>query len=179
MSQGTVQLSAPQLDPVRYQSLPQALGSIIVIDEILASYRKDGVPILSEDQISKLTDITLSNGRKFFSIDNDRDRDGIYMILGDFDKYPFDDVYTALTRRKYNSKDEYIFEESPGMGFSRYKAKIDTEIFKNKIETVPGTFKCRKCTSEETIAMESQMRSADEPATIVVTCVMCANTWKA
>lgn len=180
MSTGTVQLSAPQRDLVNYhQTLPQFnRGFINVIDDLLTSFKKDGESILDKNQIERLMEITLSNGRKFFSINGSNDADNIYMILGDFIKYSFNEVYEALTRKKYDTLEEYIFYESPGMKFSRYKSKIDIEIFKNKIETVPGSFTCGKCQSEETIATEMQTRSADEPMTVFVTCVMCDNHWK-
>lgn len=181
MASGTVKLSAPRRDLVNYrQVLPQGgIGSINIIDDILASYLNgEGKPVLNKSQIERLMTITLANGRKFFSIENQHDADSIYMILGDFVKYPFEEVYEALTRQKYNTRDDYIFYGSPGMEFSRYKAKIDVEIFRNKIETVPGSFTCSKCQSKETIATERQMRSADEPMSVFVTCVMCDNHWR-
>jgi len=45
--------------------------------------------------------------------------------------------------------------------------------------TMPdGAFTCNKCKSKKTTYYELQTRSADEPMTVFVNCLMCRNRWK-
>jgi transcription elongation factor S-II len=41
-----------------------------------------------------------------------------------------------------------------------------------------GMYTCRKCKGKRTTSQEIQMRSADEPMTIFITCVDCGNSWR-
>lgn len=41
-----------------------------------------------------------------------------------------------------------------------------------------GIFQCRKCNSKKTTYYSLQTRSADEPMTNFITCVMCKHRWK-
>ena len=41
-----------------------------------------------------------------------------------------------------------------------------------------GIFQCRKCGSKKTTYYSLQTRSADEPMTNFITCVVCKNRWK-
>ena len=45
-------------------------------------------------------------------------------------------------------------------------------------EITDGIFQCRKCGSKKTTYYSLQTRSADEPMTNFITCVMCKNRWK-
>jgi Transcription factor S-II (TFIIS) len=46
-------------------------------------------------------------------------------------------------------------------------------------ETTPdGAFQCGKCGSKKTTYYEMQTRSADEPMTLFIQCVMCRARWK-
>ncbi len=63
----------------------------------------------------------------------------------------------------------------------RWKKELDRrqrkEEAKNKTETT-GMYKCSKCGARESITHQTQMRSADEPMTIIVTCMKCYKTFK-
>ena len=68
------------------------------------------------------------------------------------------------------------------------KEKID-ETIKNQVSSIQsdwdlkhtkvteGVYKC-KCGSNKTTQSEMQTRSADEPMTLFITCVVCGNRWK-
>ena len=45
-------------------------------------------------------------------------------------------------------------------------------------EVSDGIFECKKCGSKKTTYYSLQTRSADEPMTNFITCVMCKNRWK-
>lgn len=62
---------------------------------------------------------------------------------------------------------------NPLLEESRKRNLIDMDILKNQVVAQTGVYKCTKCGSKETVAVEKQVRSADEPATVIVTCVHC------
>jgi len=65
-----------------------------------------------------------------------------------------------------------------------WKLKIDKKInrdrsrFSTNIEASTDMFQCRKCKSKRCTYYEMQTRSADEPATIFITCLDCGKNWK-
>ena len=136
----------------------------------------DGENLLTLDQIVQLDAITMTNGDKFFSL-NAESRPVMYQIIAQIYTWGYDSVYAALTSTDLTGRSEFYFRESPGMASSRHKSTVDAEIYRNKVEVEKGAFKCKKCGSEETIAVEKQMRAADEPTTIKVTCIHCGNKW--
>lgn len=58
------------------------------------------------------------------------------------------------------------------------KYNLDKKEEENVDDTPDGMFKCRKCKSQKTSYYELQTRSADESATVYVTCHNCGNKWK-
>lgn len=70
------------------------------------------------------------------------------------------------------------------MNPERWKEAIDMKIKRNeskyntKMEASTDMFKCRKCKSNRCTYYELQTRSADEPATVFITCLDCGKHWK-
>jgi DNA-directed RNA polymerase subunit M/transcription elongation factor TFIIS len=58
------------------------------------------------------------------------------------------------------------------------KIKRDASRFDTNIEASTDMYKCKKCKSTKCTYYEMQTRSADEPATIFVTCLDCGKHWK-
>ena len=58
------------------------------------------------------------------------------------------------------------------------KSIIDQHKFEGNIEASTDTFTCRKCKSKKCTYYELQTRSADEPATIFITCLNCSHNFK-
>jgi len=58
------------------------------------------------------------------------------------------------------------------------KIKRDKSKYENNIEAATDTFQCRKCKSNKCTYYQMQTRSADEPMTTFVTCIVCDNRWK-
>ena len=58
------------------------------------------------------------------------------------------------------------------------KTKRDASKFDVNIEASTDMFTCKKCRSKKCTYYELQTRSADEPATIFVTCLDCGKHWK-
>ena len=58
------------------------------------------------------------------------------------------------------------------------KSKKDQSRFENLLQASTDMFTCKKCKSKKCTYYELQTRSADEPATIFVTCLDCGKNWK-
>lgn len=58
------------------------------------------------------------------------------------------------------------------------KIKRDANKYTTNIKASTDMFTCKKCKSKRCTYYELQTRSADEPATIFVTCLDCGKNWK-
>jgi DNA-directed RNA polymerase subunit M/transcription elongation factor TFIIS len=58
------------------------------------------------------------------------------------------------------------------------KMKRDMHVFEEKPKAMTNEFKCGACKKRECIYQELQVRSADEPMTLFITCLNCGNKWK-
>ncbi len=65
-----------------------------------------------------------------------------------------------------------------------WKPIIDKKMWKQQhaIDERPApmtdSFKCGRCKKRECVYQELQLRSADEPMTLFITCLNCGNRWK-
>lgn len=51
-------------------------------------------------------------------------------------------------------------------------------VLESKPEAMTTQFRCGKCKKRECIYKEKQVRSADEPMTLFITCLNCGNRWR-
>jgi DNA-directed RNA polymerase subunit M/transcription elongation factor TFIIS len=51
-------------------------------------------------------------------------------------------------------------------------------VHETKLNSNDGIFQCKKCKSKKTTYYSLQTRSADEPMTNFITCLVCNNRWK-
>lgn len=58
------------------------------------------------------------------------------------------------------------------------KSKRDKNKFETNISAATDTFTCRKCKGNQCTYYQMQTRSADEPMTTYVTCLLCYTRWK-
>ena len=58
------------------------------------------------------------------------------------------------------------------------KMKRDASKYSDNIQATTNMYTCRKCKSTRCTHYEMQTRSADEPATIFVTCLDCGKHWR-
>lgn len=58
------------------------------------------------------------------------------------------------------------------------KMKHNETVFEEKPSAMTDKFKCGKCRLRECSYREVQLRSADEPMTLFITCINCGNRWK-
>lgn len=140
---------------------------------------------LSNEQITELlsleyTDYVLENDEfipKSFKILSLDDRYFVYELLGLLLKIGYDNTLTYLKSSIWSSRREIIFS-MPTLEQSREKLYININIFRNKSIVSEGIFKCNRCGSRRTVSSQKQIRSADEPMTVTVTCLQCSLTWK-
>ena len=58
------------------------------------------------------------------------------------------------------------------------KIKRDESKMNHRVEASTDMFRCKKCKSKRCTYYELQTRSADEPMTTFVTCLVCQKRWK-
>ncbi len=58
------------------------------------------------------------------------------------------------------------------------KLRRDEHVFEEKPEAMTDQYKCGKCKKRETIYQELQLRSADEPMSLFITCLNCGHRWR-
>jgi len=128
----------------------------------LASLTVDGIPLLSVN-----------------------DRDGLYSIVTMIKQMDFEQAMTyideLLRSRSFDSiahAIDSIVYDSELLAKVRSKTIADLENFRRKKSTAKGLYTCRACGSKETISVEKQLRSADEPMTLIISCVVCGKTWR-
>ena len=86
-----------------------------------------------------------------------------------------------LNRRSFDSivqAVDAIVYDSQLLAKVRSKTIADLDNFRRKKSTAKGLYTCRACGSKETVSVEKQLRSADEPMTLIITCVVCGKTWR-
>ena len=80
---------------------------------------------------------------------------------------------TQLTHLTHQEMNPSIWKDMIEM-----KIKRDRSRFSTNIEASTDMFQCRKCKSKKCTYYEMQTRSADEPATIFITCLDCGKNWR-
>lgn len=58
------------------------------------------------------------------------------------------------------------------------KQKRDISKYTNNVEASTDMFVCKKCKSRRCTYYELQVRSADEPTNVFITCLDCGKNWK-
>lgn len=58
------------------------------------------------------------------------------------------------------------------------KLRRDEKVYEEKPEAMTDKFKCGKCKARKCTYREVQLRSADEPMTLLICCVNCGHRWK-
>lgn len=92
-----------------------------------------------------------------------------------------EDVIYKLKNKLYNPLELASFTHKEL--YPELWAKLDIEIMKKYLSKTPeqehdGFFTCKKCKSKKTTYTQAQTRSADEPMTTFVTCLICDIHWK-
>ena len=165
--------AAPAIPHVQIQSLVTMLPMI---------KKEDGTPIVDYNQSLTLTSMKFERGDNILTLE---DRPFVYEVVNMINKLDYDVVYNFLNTdwEKVFGQGaglrKHILFENPLLESSKEKLAMDMEIFRNKVDVSVGAVDCKKCGSSETLSVEKQMRSSDEPMTIRVTCLQCKHKWTA
>jgi len=149
-------------------------------------------PILENDKLSQNLEIGIYN----YAIKEANSR----KIIKKWDNPHFAQLYLDRLRSIYvNLKNTEILQQIKSgeiapqtvafmthqeLNPERWKTLIDQKIkrdaskFSTNIQASTDMFTCKKCRSKKCTYYELQTRSADEPATIFVTCLDCGKHWK-
>jgi DNA-directed RNA polymerase subunit M/transcription elongation factor TFIIS len=167
----------PSLPPISGKDLK----SIIDVLSSIKNPNDKKKKLLTNSEINSLANLRFQDGEQILSLQY---RWFVYEIIWILSKKGFDITYNFLNMNwekilgNANIRKKILFE-NPLMEKSREKFLVDMEIYRNKNEVVEGGEACKKCLSTSTISVEKQMRSADEPVTIRVTCLECGYKWTA
>ena len=80
------------------------------------------------------------------------------------------DMLAFMTHQEMNAEHWKVYIDK--------KRKRDANKNSNDMQASTDMFTCKKCRSKKCTYYELQTRSADEPATIFVTCLDCGKNWK-
>lgn len=79
---------------------------------------------------------------------------------------------------------EVAFMKPQDMFPERWREVVELKVQKDEYATtvkpvaMTDQFRCKRCKKRECVYQELQLRSADEPATIIITCISCSHTWR-
>jgi len=161
-------------------------------DSFRANIREKLQPILGDEKISANLEIAIYN----YAIKEANSR----KIIKKWDNPYFVQLYVDHLRSIYfNLKNKELLDQiksgeitaqavafmthqelNPGRWSKLIAQKIkrDSNKFTTNIQASTDMFTCKKCRSKKCTYYELQTRSADEPATIFVTCLDCGKHWK-
>lgn len=81
---------------------------------------------------------------------------------------------SALMYNLKNNKfewDDVIYDDH------KIRQNEEDDFIENPFQVEEGVLECYKCGSKRTISYTKQTRSADEPASVIATCINCKNKW--
>ena len=130
------------------------------------------------DQIDELIEVRYNNGNKILSLNDPTtifDVVSLFMVSAN---NPEPNYATVIDYLQSKSLANDILWDQPLLQPARDKLLVTSELLQKKERGVKGIGKCSRCHSDELVFAEAQMRSADEPMTIFVSCLECGNRWK-
>jgi DNA-directed RNA polymerase subunit M/transcription elongation factor TFIIS len=107
-------------------------------------------------------------------------------IISNIDNTSYVDNTRLMTRLDENefAPHEIPFMKPENMFPERWKKTVDAYLkkyenaYERKDVVVSSLFRCGKCKKKQCTYFEAQTRSADEGATVFVSCLNCGNKWK-
>lgn len=157
-------------------SLPELSKSSKTVSSLLLKVNKN----MTKEQANNLASIKLSDGDTLLTME---DSYFLYEISWLFKEVGYEKTYNFLNANwerilgSYNIRKKILFE-NPLFEKTKDKFIADMDIFKNTVQVEAGE-KCKKCGSEETMSVVSQVARCDEQQTIRLYCLQCKNKWRA
>lgn len=127
--------------------------------------------IISPTQAKEVFDLKYQDNSPIY--DTNR-QDIIFEIIGMFKSLQYDEVIKFL---KTVRKPRDILWEQPSMEEGRTKVLRELVIYQEDLQGVKGVGKCKFCPSTELSMGMKQLRSGDEPMTVIYQCVKCHKKW--
>lgn len=179
---GTIQTTAPAAIPVTTAPAVPHIQTQNLVTMLPTITKQDGTPIIDYNQSLALTSLKFERGDNILTLE---DRPFVYEIVNMLNELDYEVVYNFLNAgwekvfgQGAGLRKKILFE-NPLLESSKERLAMDMEIFRNRVDVAKGAVDCKKCGSEETLSVEKQLRSADEPMTIRVTCLQCGYKWTA
>lgn len=151
-----------------------------VSDVLLDLKKEDGTKLVDKKQASQLVALEFEDGENILSLEY---RWFLYEVVWMLDKVGFDQTYNFLSADwekvlgSHNIRKKMLFE-NPLMEKTKEKVFRDMDMFRNKVSVEMGEL-CKRCGSENTVAVTQQTRSNDEMSSIKITCLSCGYKWMA
>lgn len=141
------------------------------IKEKISDIEFDNKKIFTEEQVKMISKIKM-NGKSILTPYT------AYEIIDEVKDHGFDEIYNYLLNysKKYKSLEELIIN-LPSMKNEKKKLIDEINNFGNTQRAKSG-YSCISCGSDRTFAIQKQIRSSDEPATIFVRCSVCQKSWR-
>jgi DNA-directed RNA polymerase subunit M/transcription elongation factor TFIIS len=132
-----------------------------------------GVEIPSDVDFNKMENIKDIYGNKLFLTKKKMNRIELYELFTQSYIIGSKEIFDTINSRdKWDSIKEILYRlNTYSSALSKQNKYI--ESFKTKPAGISGVYKCPRCSSDETIYRQLQVRSADEPMTTFVTCLSC------
>lgn len=141
------------------------------LDKKILNIKIDKKRIFTESQVNELSKITINNKPILTPYT-------AFELVEAVKEYGFDEIYKYLQTysQKYKSIEELIIN-LPSMKAEKKKLIDEINNFGNTQRAKSG-YRCNSCGSEKTFAIQKQVRSSDEPATLFVRCSTCQKSWR-
>lgn len=167
--------SAPQLAPGFISPPIETVGSLLVRTPI---YRDGKEGALTQQEIHRLTSLTYPEGAPVLRLDQ---RHLIFEIVSlyveSLNKKAGDgEIFMSQLEETFKIARDAVFD-SPSFRAEKNKYLADVDRARNPIKILQG-IPCPKCHSTNTTTTRVQMRSADEPMTIITQCHACGTRSK-
>lgn len=112
-------------------------------------------------------------------------KDKARSVLANIDKTSYINNARLMDRLKEHEflPHEVAFMQPENVFPEKWKELLDEKlkrdvVFEEKPEAMTTQFRCGKCKRNSCIYREKQVRSADEPMTLFITCLNCGNRWR-
>jgi len=102
--------------------------------------------------------------------------DVVNFFHADLSKISEKEIIDILQKTAIDSDQILLFH--PNMNAPREAEAIELRALTHEEDIVEGVYQCGKCGSKKVVTRSAQLRSADEPMTILNRCYACGNKWK-
>ena len=127
----------------------------------------------SYEQINKLYNLRYVETNQQMIVDTDNEL--LKIVISMLRNLGFDKTYDFLSSVK--NRKEIIWNQEK-LYDAKTKYARELHLLRFEPAGVSGIDKCKYCGSDEVTIATIQLRSGDEPATVVTTCLRCKKTWK-